>query len=136
MPRSERPLDSDGSALTEFAADLRRLRQDADSPTYRELARRAHYSATTLSDAAGGRKLPTLDVTLAYVRACGGDADEWRQRWHAEAAPRVDMAAPRAESVVERDERELNHQVLVACLLALVVLYWVAPAVVGVPITA
>lgn len=26
--------------------------------------------------------MPTLDVTLAYVSACGGDLDEWRTRWH------------------------------------------------------
>jgi WD40 repeat protein len=35
-----------------------------------------------LSDAAGGKRLPTLAVTLAYVRACDGDIDEWRRRWH------------------------------------------------------
>lgn len=48
---------------------------------YRELARRAHYSSTTLSDAAGGRRLPSLAVTLAYVRACDGDPSEWTDRW-------------------------------------------------------
>ncbi|WP_345434239.1 hypothetical protein [Actinoallomurus vinaceus] len=31
--------------------------------------------------AAAGRRLPTLDVTLAFVRACGGDTGEWRERW-------------------------------------------------------
>lgn len=75
-----------------FAADLRRLREKAGSPTYRELARRAHYSAATLSQAAGGQKLPTLPVTLAYVRACGADPVEWEERWHeamAEAAEPV-----------------------------------------------
>ncbi|TWP52124.1 helix-turn-helix domain-containing protein [Lentzea tibetensis] len=129
MARSERPLEFDGSGAAEFAAELRLLRQQAGSPTYRELARRAHYSSTTLSDAAGGRKLPTLEVTRAYVRACGGDVETWTRRWHEVTAP--------VPVQVERDERELNHQVLVACLLALVVLYWVAaPVVVGVPVTA
>ncbi|HKN55133.1 MAG TPA: hypothetical protein VJX66_21745, partial [Amycolatopsis sp.] len=71
--------------LTEFAADLRRLREQAGNPTYRELGRRAHYSAGTLSEAAGGRKLPSLAVTTAYVRACGGVVSEWEQRWHAVA---------------------------------------------------
>ncbi|WP_410671088.1 hypothetical protein [Amycolatopsis sp. cmx-4-68] len=71
--------------LTEFAADLRRLREKAGNPTYRELGRRAHYSAGTLSEAAGGRKLPSLAVTLAYVRACGGVPGEWEERWHAVA---------------------------------------------------
>lgn len=82
MPRGERPLDSVDGVLLRFATDLRRLREQAGSPPYRELARRAHYSAGTLSDAAGGRKLPGLSVTLAYVRACEGDAAEWERYWH------------------------------------------------------
>ena len=85
MPRPERPLDPGDDLLTEFAADLRRLRESAGNPTYRELGRRAHYSAGTLSEAAGGRKLPSLAVTLAYVRACGGVPGEWEERWHAVA---------------------------------------------------
>ena len=85
MPRPERPLEPGDDLLTEFAADLRRLRESAGNPTYRELGRRAHYSAGTLSEAAGGRKLPSLAVTLAYVRACGGEPDEWEERWHAVA---------------------------------------------------
>lgn len=85
MPRPERPLDPGDDLLLEFAADLRRLRERAGNPTYRELGRRAHYSAGTLSEAAGGRKLPSLAVTLAYVRACGGVPGEWEERWHAVA---------------------------------------------------
>ncbi|CCH31028.1 hypothetical protein ABZ816_02020 [Actinosynnema sp. NPDC047251] len=86
MARRERPLaDGDGPLLS-FAADLRRLREEAGGPTYRELGTRAHYSAATLSDAAGGRKLPTLAVTQGYVRACGGDVDAWTERWHRVAA--------------------------------------------------
>ncbi|MEU5774162.1 helix-turn-helix transcriptional regulator, partial [Streptomyces venezuelae] len=73
MPRGERPLEDDGGELTAFAAELRRLREKAGSPPYRRLARDAHYSSTTLADAASGRRLPSLPVTLAYVRACGGD---------------------------------------------------------------
>ncbi|WIY02627.1 hypothetical protein QRX60_01770 [Amycolatopsis mongoliensis] len=78
-------MDPGDDPLTEFAADLRRLRESAGNPTYRELGRRAHYSAGTLSEAAGGRKLPSLAVTLAYVRACGGVPGEWEERWHAVA---------------------------------------------------
>ncbi|HYQ67359.1 helix-turn-helix domain-containing protein [Actinophytocola sp.] len=87
MPRAERPLVED-DVLTRFAADLRRLRDKAGRPPYRELARQAHYSSTTLADAAGGQRLPTLAVTLAFVRACGGDPDEWEQRWREVAAAR------------------------------------------------
>lgn len=81
MPRTDRPLGGEDSELVEFAGDLRRLREKAGRPSYRELARAAHYSATTLSDAAGGRRLPTLAVLRAYVQACGGDPDEWELRW-------------------------------------------------------
>ncbi|WP_143467183.1 helix-turn-helix domain-containing protein, partial [Lentzea kentuckyensis] len=87
MPRTERPLDSEDTELGSFAADLRKLRDKAGKPSYRTLASRAHYSAATLSDAAGGRKLPSLAVTLAYVKACDGDEQEWEQRWRAIAAP-------------------------------------------------
>ncbi|WP_143264194.1 nSTAND1 domain-containing NTPase [Amycolatopsis kentuckyensis] len=94
MPRAERPLEPDGSVLTQFATDLRKLREAAGSPPYRELARRAHFSSTTLSDAAGGRRLPSLPVTLAYVAACDGDRDEWERRWHAVA---TDLSEDRLE---------------------------------------
>jgi hypothetical protein len=83
VPRRERPLESADTALLRFAADLRRLREKAGNPTYRELSRRAHYSAATLSEAAGGRKLPSLAVTVAYVTACGDDPANWRARWQA-----------------------------------------------------
>jgi WD40 repeat protein len=86
-------LDGGNDALLHFAADLRVLRERAGSPPYRELARRAFYSAGTLSDAAGGRKLPSLPVTLGYIRACGGNEAEWRARWQELAvatAPQAD----------------------------------------------
>jgi len=81
MPRAEQPLPSDGGVLTEFAADLRLLRQKAGAPPYRELGRRAHFSATTLAEAAAGHRLPSLAVTLAFVGACGGDPESWEARW-------------------------------------------------------
>src|SRR5438552_2876324 len=100
MPRQEQPLDPGDDVLTQFAAGLRGLRERAGSPTYRELGQRAHYSASTLSDAAGGKKFPTLPVALGYVRACGGDVDSWQEKWHqAAAALAADPAAP------EPDER-------------------------------
>ncbi|MEV4893735.1 hypothetical protein AB0K48_30560 [Nonomuraea sp. NPDC055795] len=67
----------------DFAAQLRILRQKAGSPAYRVLGQRAHFSAGRLSEAAGGRVLPSLAVTMAYVRACEGDEAEWERRWHA-----------------------------------------------------
>ena len=81
MSRRERALDGPDEELTGFAAGLRELRQRAGGVPYRRLSVVAHFSAATLSEAAAGRKLPSLQVTLAYVRACGGDADEWANRW-------------------------------------------------------
>ncbi|MGW2382375.1 nSTAND1 domain-containing NTPase [Streptomyces sp. NPDC001658] len=86
MPRGERPLRAGDARILTFAAELRRLRAEAGSPTYRQLAERAHYSVSTLSGAASGKALPTLAVTLAYVRACDGDAAHWERAWHALAA--------------------------------------------------
>ncbi|MEU3312439.1 hypothetical protein ABZ743_07230 [Streptomyces sp. NPDC006662] len=88
MARKERPLDGEDGPLLEFATALRRLRHEAGSPPYRDMSARAHYSVATLSGAAAGRRLPSLDVTLSYVRACGGDPGEWERRWH-EAAVRL-----------------------------------------------
>ncbi len=67
--------------MAKLAWGLRELRAHAGSPTYRVLANKAHYAASTLADAAKGERLPTLEVTLAYVRACGGDVGEWEARW-------------------------------------------------------
>jgi WD40 repeat protein len=87
MGRRERPLDPDAGPVQRFAHELRSLRQKAGGPTYREMARRANYSVTALSQAAAGDRLPSLPVALAYVRACDGDPEEWERRWH-EAAGR------------------------------------------------
>ncbi|MEU6373980.1 DNA-binding protein [Streptomyces sp. NPDC046909] len=81
MGRRERPVDPVAGPVQEFAHGLRELRRAAGGPTYRELARRASYSVSALSQAAAGDQLPSLAVTLAYVRACDGDAEEWERRW-------------------------------------------------------
>ncbi|MEV6710809.1 helix-turn-helix domain-containing protein [Lentzea sp. NPDC051208] len=98
MPRKERPLDAGDSAVLAFARELRSLRERAGGPTYRRLSALTHYSEAALSQAASGRKRPTLPVTLAYVRACGGSEEEWERRWHAaaeaEPRPEQDPGAP------------------------------------------
>jgi Helix-turn-helix domain len=81
MPRTEQTLDPLDGPLAAFAHDLRALREKAGHLPYRALARRAGFSASTLSVAASGKVLPSLDVTLAYVQACGGDPEPWRARW-------------------------------------------------------
>ncbi|MGW3961506.1 nSTAND1 domain-containing NTPase [Amycolatopsis sp. NPDC005003] len=79
--RRERPLDAEEGPLQRFASELRQLRSAAGALSYRELSKRARFSVTALSEAAGGQTFPSLRVTLAYVKACGGDPDVWRERW-------------------------------------------------------
>lgn len=81
MPRPERALDPADGPVERFAVELRRLRHDAGNPSYRKLAERAGYSATTLADAAAGRRLPSLPVVRGYVQACGADPSVWEERW-------------------------------------------------------
>lgn len=103
MGRPERPLDPMEGPVQRFAWELRRLREKAGSPSYRELSRKAHFSSTALSEAAGGSQLPTLAVTLGYVEACEGDTSFWEQQWREvvasvlapgdESAPYLGLAA-------------------------------------------
>jgi hypothetical protein len=66
--------------LEAFARDLRALRATADLD-YPEMAETSHFQMKTLAAAAGGLRLPTLPVAVAFVRACGGNVAEWEERW-------------------------------------------------------
>ena len=66
--------------LEAFARDLRALRATADLD-YPEMAESSHFEMKTLAAAAGGLRLPTLPVAVAFVRACGGNVAEWEERW-------------------------------------------------------
>ncbi|MFD8380152.1 helix-turn-helix domain-containing protein [Streptomyces sp. NPDC059679] len=79
--RREVPVDPGAGPVQRFAFELRKLRSETGGLTYRAMAQQTGYSITTLSQAAGGDRLPTLPVALAYVRACGGDGAEWEARW-------------------------------------------------------
>lgn len=81
MGRREAPLRDDDDSCVRFAADLRALRIASGEPTYRQMASRCHFSAATLARASSGRVMPSLEVTLAFVAACGGDPGPWRHRW-------------------------------------------------------
>ncbi len=76
----EKPLSPDDS-LAQFAEDLRQLRHHADDISYRSLAERVDVSPSALSQAASGRKLPTWNVTRAFVKGCGGDEKVWYEQW-------------------------------------------------------
>jgi hypothetical protein len=80
MGRHHKPIDPNGP-LAEFAGGLRALKL-ASKLTYKQMSCMVAYCVSVLSNAAaGGTRLPTLAVTLAYVRACGGCEDEWPERW-------------------------------------------------------
>lgn len=98
MPRPERPIDESDGPTQRFAAELRKLRDASGSGSYRAMATRAHFSKATLSSAASGHRLPTWDVTRAYVEACGGDLEEWRDRW---AEARTELGLPIDDQATE-----------------------------------
>ncbi|MFF9772904.1 hypothetical protein ACF1HJ_04360 [Streptomyces sp. NPDC013978] len=81
MGRPERPLDPAAGPVQRLAHELRELRRAAGGPSYRAMAEDAGFSATTLSQAAAGERLPSLAVVQGYVRACGGDPADWEPRW-------------------------------------------------------
>ncbi|MEV7207833.1 MULTISPECIES: WD40 repeat domain-containing protein [unclassified Streptomyces] len=91
--RRERRLDPAAGPVQQFAAELRALRESVGRPTYRTMADKVPFSVTALSQAAAGRQLPTLAVTLAYVDVCGGDPGEWERRWRAASAEAAALAA-------------------------------------------
>jgi WD40 repeat protein len=88
MGRPERLIDPAAGPVAAFATELRKLRDEAGRPSYRDLARRANFSAAVLAEAAGGRSFPTLGVVRAYVRACGADVSQWEERWQRAADER------------------------------------------------
>jgi hypothetical protein len=83
MPRPERSIDPSEGPVQQFAADLRKLREEAGNPTYRKMAIHAFFSKATLSAAASGNRMPSWEVTVAYVAACGGDVEQWRTSYEA-----------------------------------------------------
>src|SRR5215471_4903675 len=81
MGRPEVPLPQPDGPVRDLAAGLRRLRRDSGGRSYRQLARSANVAAATLARAASGHRLPSWEVTRAFVQACGGDPALWRSLW-------------------------------------------------------
>lgn len=95
MPgRPKSPLDPNAGPVQRFAVELRALRRQAGSPTYKTMATRSEHGASTLPQAAAGERLPTLPVTLAYVQACNGDRVRWEQRWRQTAEEAAAVPRP------------------------------------------
>jgi hypothetical protein len=69
-----------GDDAARFLRELRQLRNGAGLG-HAELAARAHYPYDSIKAAEVGPALPDLPVLSAYVRGCGGTAEEWEERW-------------------------------------------------------
>lgn len=88
MPGGSMTTDSDHTSNSEstadsvekFAADLRRLKLDAGSPTLARLQSETGISRTVISDAFAGKTLPSERTVDALVHACQGDQDAWLSR--------------------------------------------------------
>ncbi|WP_158682419.1 helix-turn-helix domain-containing protein [Nocardia cyriacigeorgica] len=83
-----------------FAMELRRMLDRTPGLTIRDLAVRVNYSHSTVSEALGGKKLPSWPVTEALVRAGGEGGGPlassipwWRTLWQ---TARNDADAPRS----------------------------------------
>jgi hypothetical protein len=92
--------------LESFARDLRALRAKAELD-YPEMAESSHFTMKTLASAAGGLRLPTLPVAVAYVRACGGNVAEWEERWQKLATKITADAAKKRRDDGDGDERQV-----------------------------
>jgi hypothetical protein len=81
VARGRAPIAAiESDSVAGFARDLRVLRAKAGLD-YPDMAEKSHYTMRTLASAAGGLRLPTLPVLIAYVNACGGDVAQWEERW-------------------------------------------------------
>jgi hypothetical protein len=75
------------SDAEQFVEELQRLRVQAGNPPLTELNRRSggyNLPPSTVSEMLRKRKLPRLDLCLAYVRACGEDDERvalWERAW-------------------------------------------------------
>lgn len=78
----DREARSRAEAIEHFAAVLRALREVAGSPSFRKMSGRSHaISHTTLHEAAQGHRFPSWATTAEFVRACGADPADYRERW-------------------------------------------------------
>jgi len=84
-----------GDDTARFLHELRQLR-DGAGLGQAELAAKAHYPFDTIKAAEAGPSLPDLPVLSAYVRGCGGTAEEWEERWRRlTRTPSLPVAASR-----------------------------------------
>jgi len=91
-------------AVEAFAAALAELRESVGTPSFRVMAGRSKViSHTTLHEAVKGYRLPSWGTTAEFVKACGADPADYRERW--EAANRACSPAPVESPTTNRSSR-------------------------------
>lgn len=80
MGRKMNVLEDDGRPLTSFSIRLRKLREQAGSPTHAQLADKSGYSQPRLSELFNAKKVPADDLLRDVVTVLGGDADQWSEQ--------------------------------------------------------
>lgn len=96
MGRPEREIDPERGPIERFAAELRKVRSQVGRPAYRQLSKKAHYSAATLAAAAAGHRLPRWEVASAYLKACDvDDLGPWHELWE---QTRLELGLPVSEA--------------------------------------
>jgi hypothetical protein len=91
-------------AVENFAAALAGLRESVGTPSFRVMAGRSKViSHTTLHEAVKGYRLPSWGTTAEFVKACGADPADYRERW--EAANRACSPAPTESATADRSSR-------------------------------
>lgn len=100
MPRRPAPLDPDDGPEARFAIALRKLKDQAgfDAPTIDAIAARSHIPRSTLYAVMGGKRIPSIPVLAALVRAWNGDEVEWLTR---RSATQTELEVLRREAVAQ-----------------------------------
>src|SRR5262245_56156980 len=95
--------------VARWARLLRAELQRAGTPTRREMEKRVHHSASTISAVDKGLALPTWEKSEAYLRACDvpeADLPGWRQRHAAFLADEARLHPP-VDRLYTRDDLRL-----------------------------
>ncbi|XVQ15928.1 NBR1-Ig-like domain-containing protein [Spirillospora sp. CA-255316] len=75
-------MRAQADVIADFAAALQELRRSVGNPPFREMSGRSGaISHTTLHEATKGNRLPSWGTTAEFVKACGADPAEYRERW-------------------------------------------------------
>ena len=106
MARPVRQIIADDPIVAEHP-QARSDQRGSAGLTLRQVAERAHYSVSALSEATSGRRMPTWELTRSFVEACGGDLDEWRKRWKYAAEQYYQLEEPDSQPAEPDDPARL-----------------------------